>query len=134
MIGKDGNGVSNCYTYYERLFFSGRVGVFDSVHLMWKGTKVEYRNGLRLVQLIALSSNNLGNPGICGWQIMRSSPRDETHQNPKYTTRNNDDEINNSDDDKFITQEFYIVVGLGFTIAFWGLLGTTLFNQSSRHP
>ncbi|KAG8368908.1 hypothetical protein BUALT_Bualt15G0095400 [Buddleja alternifolia] len=40
MTGKDCNGESNCYTYYERTSLSGRVSIFDSVDLIWKGYEV----------------------------------------------------------------------------------------------
>ncbi|KAG8366843.1 hypothetical protein BUALT_Bualt16G0010000 [Buddleja alternifolia] len=191
----------------------------DGVNLMWKGTEVEYKNSLRLVKLIDLSSNNLvgkipseitklddlvglnlsrnkltgsipqdigrmmslnfldlsinhlsggiptglselsflgvlnlsynnlsgkipqethmttfnelsytGNPGLCGRPLIKSCPGDETIQDPKRTASDNDDS-----DDHFITQGFYIAMGLGFGIAFGGIFGTILFNRSSRH-
>ncbi|KAG8378721.1 hypothetical protein BUALT_Bualt07G0014700 [Buddleja alternifolia] len=69
-----------------------------------------------------------GNPGLCGRPLIKSCPGDETRQDPKHTANDNDDS-----DDNFITQGFYIAMGLGFGIAFGGIFGTILFNRSSRH-
>ncbi|KAL0299579.1 UNVERIFIED_CONTAM: Receptor-like protein EIX1 [Sesamum radiatum] len=38
-----------------------------------------------------------------------------------------------SEDDRFITEGFYITLGLGFVVGFWGILGTTLLNNRFRH-
>ncbi|KAG8378692.1 hypothetical protein BUALT_Bualt07G0011700 [Buddleja alternifolia] len=213
MTRKDG------FNYFESFPYSVFSLSIDGVNLMWKGTEVEYKNGLRLVKLIDLSSNNLvgkipseitklddlvglnlsrnkltgsipqdigrmvslnfldlsrnhlsggvptslselnglgvlnlsynnlsgkipqdthmvtfnelsytGNPGLCGRPLIKSCPGDETRQDPKHTPSDDDDS-----DDNFITQGFYIAMGLGFGIAFGGIFGTILFNRSSRH-
>ncbi|KAG8368856.1 hypothetical protein BUALT_Bualt15G0090200 [Buddleja alternifolia] len=213
---EDGYSQYNSSQYIYTSNYS--VGI-DGVNLMWKGTEVEYKNSLKLVTLIDLSSNNLvgkipseitkldglvglnlsrnkltgsipqdigrmvslnfldfsrnhlsggiptslselnalgvlnlsynnlsgkipqvthmttfnelsytGNPGLCGRPLIKSCPGDETIQDSKRTTSDNDDS-----DDNFITQGFYIAMGLGFGIAFWGIFGTILFNRSSRH-
>ncbi|KAG8378694.1 hypothetical protein BUALT_Bualt07G0011900 [Buddleja alternifolia] len=214
MTRKDG------FNYFESFPYTALYSPnIDGVDLMWKGTEVEYKKGLRLVKLIDLSSNNLvgkipseitklddlvglnlsrnkltgsipqdigrmmslnfldlsrnhlsggvptslselnglgvlnlsynnlsgkipqdthmvtfnelsytGNPGLCGRPLIKSCPGDETRQDPKHTPSDDDDS-----DDNFITQGFYIAMGLGFGIAFGGIFGTILFNRSSRH-
>ncbi|KAG8368909.1 hypothetical protein BUALT_Bualt15G0095500 [Buddleja alternifolia] len=77
-------------------------------------------------------SSYMGNPSLCGRPLVKSCPGDEAHHDPNYSVVDNGDAINNSDDN-LITQGFYIAMGLGFFIAFWGIFGTILFNKSSRY-
>ncbi|CAL2241779.1 unnamed protein product [Prunus armeniaca] len=41
--------------------------------------------------------------------------------------------VNEDDKDGLITQGFYISMGLGFAVGFWGVCGTLLLNRSCRY-
>ncbi|KAG8378724.1 hypothetical protein BUALT_Bualt07G0015000 [Buddleja alternifolia] len=53
--------VPDCFANIQSLRYVNLAnnGFTDGVNLMWKGTEVDYKNGLGLVKLINLSSNNL---------------------------------------------------------------------------
>ncbi|KAH7865667.1 hypothetical protein Vadar_009569 [Vaccinium darrowii] len=98
---------------------------------------------LNFLSVLNLSSNNLsgkipsstqlqsfdatvyaGNPELCGLPLPKKCPGEET--TPK-------DKSIQEDEDRSITQGFYLSMGLGFFFGFWGLFGTILFNSRSRH-
>ncbi|KAK4431438.1 Receptor-like protein EIX2 [Sesamum alatum] len=76
----------------------------------------------------------VGNAGLCGVPLNKSCPGDESYQDPN--SRVGGSNVTNegeSEDDSFITEEFYITLGLGFVVGFWGILGTILFNKRFRY-
>ncbi|CAL5363238.1 unnamed protein product [Camellia sinensis] len=71
------------------------------------------------------SSVYSGNPELCGLPLPNKCPGEEIVVEPPVLVQ--------EDDDKFITTGFYISMGLGFTLGFWTVFGTTIFNKPSRH-
>ncbi|KAH0979510.1 hypothetical protein GBA52_006687 [Prunus armeniaca] len=67
-----------------------------------------------------------GNPLLCGLPLVRTCDEDE--EGPRQTVL-----VNQDDQDGLITQGFYISLGLGFAVGFWGVFGTLLFNRSCRY-
>ncbi|CAL5363250.1 unnamed protein product [Camellia sinensis] len=66
-----------------------------------------------------------GNPELCGLPLPNKCPGEEiVGKHPV---------IVQEDDDKFITTGFYVSMGLGFTLGFWVVFGTMIFNNPSRH-
>ncbi|KAL7228339.1 hypothetical protein ACSBR2_007121 [Camellia fascicularis] len=66
-----------------------------------------------------------GNPELCGLPPPNKCPGEEiVVEHPV---------IVQEDDDKFITTGFYVSMGLGFTLGFWAVFGTMIFNNPSRH-
>ncbi|CAL9007163.1 unnamed protein product, partial [Prunus brigantina] len=63
-----------------------------------------------------------GNPLLCGLPLLRTCDEDE--EGPRQTVL-----VNQDDQDGLITQGFYISLGLGFAVGFWGVFGTLLFNS-----
>ncbi|PIN14834.1 Leucine-rich repeat protein [Handroanthus impetiginosus] len=80
-------------------------------------------------QLLTFSeSSYMGNSGLCGLQLNKSCPRDESHQD----SGNNEMSNGQNDDDEFISEGFYIALGLGFVVGFWGIFGTILLNKAMQ--
>ncbi|XP_021800631.1 systemin receptor SR160-like [Prunus avium] len=67
-----------------------------------------------------------GNPLLCGLPLLRTC--DEEEKGPRQTVL-----VNQDDKDGLISQGFYISLGLGFVVGFWGVFGTLLFNRSCRY-
>ncbi|CAL9007165.1 unnamed protein product [Prunus brigantina] len=67
-----------------------------------------------------------GNPLLCGLPLLRTC--DEEEKGPRQTVL-----VNQDDKDGLISQGFYISLGLGFAVGFWGVFGTLLFNKSCRY-
>ncbi|CAL2241707.1 unnamed protein product [Prunus armeniaca] len=67
-----------------------------------------------------------GNPLLCGLPLLRTC--DEEEKGPGQTVL-----VNQDDKDGLISQGFYISLGLGFAVGFWGVFGTLLFNRSCRY-
>ncbi|CAL2241704.1 unnamed protein product [Prunus armeniaca] len=67
-----------------------------------------------------------GNPLLCGLPLLRTCDEDE--EGLRQTVL-----VNQDNQDGLITQGFYINLGLGFAIGFWGVFGTLLFNRSCRY-
>ncbi|PQQ00789.1 LRR receptor-like serine/threonine-protein kinase GSO1 [Prunus yedoensis var. nudiflora] len=63
-----------------------------------------------------------GNPLLCGLPLLRTC--DEEEKGPGQTVL-----VNQDDKDGLISQGFYISLGLGFAVGFWGVFGTLLFNR-----
>ncbi|KAL2227037.1 probable LRR receptor-like serine/threonine-protein kinase At4g36180 [Sesamum indicum] len=76
----------------------------------------------------------VGNAGLCGRPLNKSCPGDESYQDPNSKVNSgNVITKGESEDDGFITQGFYVTLGLGFIIGFWGILGTILLNKRFRY-
>ncbi|PQM42846.1 putative LRR receptor-like serine/threonine-protein kinase [Prunus yedoensis var. nudiflora] len=64
------------------------------------------------------------NPLLCGLPLP-TCPEDEKSPGQPVL-------VNKDDKDGLITQGFYISIGLGFAVGFWGVCGTLLLNRSCR--
>ncbi|PIN20844.1 Leucine-rich repeat protein [Handroanthus impetiginosus] len=73
-------------------------------------------------------SSYMGNSGLCGLPLNKSCPGDESHQD----SGNNEMGNGQNDDDEFISEGFYIALGLGFVVGFWGIFGTILLNKAMQ--
>ncbi|VVA19418.1 PREDICTED: LRR receptor [Prunus dulcis] len=69
-----------------------------------------------------------GNLQLCGPPLKKMCA-DEVEKGPSEQT----DFINQNDKDELITLGFYISMGLGFAIGFWGVCGTLIFSKSWRY-
>ena len=67
-----------------------------------------------------------GNLGLCGEQLNKSCPGDNTTGMPRGT------EVDDEDENSIFYGALYMSLGLGFFIGFWGLLGTILLFQPWR--
>ncbi|XP_009367821.3 receptor-like protein EIX2 isoform X2 [Pyrus x bretschneideri] len=69
-----------------------------------------------------------GNPLLCGIPLEHMCSPKETTLKEKPVVENQDE-----DNDGFITPGFYVTLGLGFVIGFWGVCGSLIFNRSWRY-
>ncbi|CAL2241783.1 unnamed protein product [Prunus armeniaca] len=67
-----------------------------------------------------------GNPLLCGEPLPRTCSEEEKGLGQSML-------VNEDDKDGLITQGFYISMGLGFAVGFWGVFGTLLLNRSCRY-
>ncbi|KAK9910552.1 hypothetical protein M0R45_034509 [Rubus argutus] len=70
-------------------------------------------------------SSFAGNPQLCGLPLARTC-------DPEGTGRPNVSS-NQEDSDELITQGFYISLGVGFAVGFWGVCGSLIFKRSWRY-
>nr|XP_015900283.2 receptor-like protein EIX1 [Ziziphus jujuba var. spinosa] len=68
----------------------------------------------------------IGNIGLCGAPLPAECPEEEQPRTPPTT------EAEEDHNDGFISQEFYVSMGVGYVVGFWGVFGTLLFNKSWR--
>ncbi|CAN6710993.1 unnamed protein product [Malus baccata var. baccata] len=68
-----------------------------------------------------------GNPLLCGIPLQTCSP-EETTPAEQPVVKNQDE-----DNDGFITLGFYVSLGLGFVVGFWGVCGSLIFDRSWRY-
>ncbi|XP_004308368.1 PREDICTED: probable LRR receptor-like serine/threonine-protein kinase At4g36180-like [Fragaria vesca subsp. vesca] len=69
-----------------------------------------------------------GNPQLCGLPLERSCSLD-TESSPRQVENPGTEE----EEDGLSTQGFYISVGLGFFVGFWGVCGSLIINKSWRY-
>ncbi|PIN14836.1 Non-specific serine/threonine protein kinase [Handroanthus impetiginosus] len=83
-------------------------------------------------QLLTYESAYIGNRDLCGRPLNKSCPGDESSFRDRNSGNNamKNEEFKN---DKFVTGEFYIALGVGFIVGFWGIFGTILLNKAIRH-
>ncbi|KAK4431435.1 Receptor-like protein EIX1 [Sesamum alatum] len=75
-----------------------------------------------------------GNVGLRGLPLNKSCPGDKSHQGPNSRVDGSDVETGDEfEDARFITDGFYIPLGLGFVVGFWGIFGTILLNKTFRY-
>ncbi|POO00643.1 LRR domain containing protein [Trema orientale] len=68
------------------------------------------------------SSTYMGNPELCGPPLERKCPGEESTTSTET-----------KDEDGLISRGFYVSMGLGFVVGFWGLCGTLVFIKSWRY-
>ncbi|KEH16824.1 leucine-rich receptor-like kinase family protein, putative [Medicago truncatula] len=73
-------------------------------------------------------STYTGNNRLCGPPLINLCPDDVISPNKSY-----DKTVTSEDEDKLITFGFYVSLGLGFIIGFWGVCGTLVLKTSWRH-
>ncbi|KAF8390987.1 hypothetical protein HHK36_023287 [Tetracentron sinense] len=79
------------------------------------------------LQTLNDSSIYFGNPKLCGPPITKNCPGDANSEGPVPV--NNDEAV---DDDGFEMFWFYVSMGPGFVVGFWGVSGTLLLKKSWR--
>ncbi|KAL2555882.1 protein of unknown function-containing protein [Forsythia ovata] len=73
-----------------------------------------------------------GNPDLCGLPLNKTCPGDEIPQDPKIIGNANGMKDPDEEEDKLISDGFYISMAVGFVFGFWGVCGTLVFNNSWR--
>ncbi|CAL5343095.1 unnamed protein product [Camellia sinensis] len=68
------------------------------------------------------------NPKLCGRPVPNKCPGEETVVEPPISTKGIQE-----DEDRYITSGFYVSMGIGFTVGFWGVFGTMLCNSPLRY-
>ncbi|KAJ1413965.1 Leucine-rich repeat [Sesbania bispinosa] len=71
-----------------------------------------------------------GNNGLCGPPLTNHCPEDETSPTGSLDKHVIDED---EDEDEFITLGFYVSLGLGFCVGFWGVCGTLVIKSSWRY-
>ncbi|KAL0289573.1 UNVERIFIED_CONTAM: hypothetical protein Sangu_2464200 [Sesamum angustifolium] len=106
------------------------LGVLDLSYNNLSGRIPQNSHGLTIPE-----SAYIGDAGLCGGPLNKSCPGDESsYEDPNSRVDgNNVMKGGESEDDRFITEGFYITLGLGFVVGFWGILGTILLNNRFRH-
>ncbi|KAH7841509.1 hypothetical protein Vadar_030835 [Vaccinium darrowii] len=74
-----------------------------------------------------------GNPQLCGVPLPYKCPWEEEGGETPAIPSSNEKRIQEEDEDKFITPEFYITMGVGFAFGFWTIFGTMLLSSMSRY-
>ncbi|GMN52789.1 hypothetical protein TIFTF001_021935 [Ficus carica] len=73
------------------------------------------------------ASSYAGNPELCGAPLQKRCPGDEPTVSTAPAARDEEDQ------DKFVTPGFYVTLGLGFVVGFWGVLGSLIFSKTWRY-
>ncbi|KAL6989211.1 hypothetical protein U1Q18_014963 [Sarracenia purpurea var. burkii] len=72
-----------------------------------------------------------GNPELCGLPLPKKCPGEETPPEPSFSGHGKDEMIHD-DEDGWISLEFYLSMGLGLILGFWGVIGTMILNSKCR--
>ncbi|KAL6124216.1 hypothetical protein ACLB2K_076731 [Fragaria x ananassa] len=70
------------------------------------------------------ASSYIGNPWLCGLPLHVCDPEGTGRPNVS---------CGEDDADELITQGFYVSLGLGFAVGFWGICGSLIFKKSWRY-
>ncbi|KAL5139649.1 Receptor-like protein EIX2 [Glycine soja] len=79
-------------------------------------------------QLGSTDLSYIGNSDLCGPPLTKICPQDEKSHNITKPVREEDDD----DDKSEVYSWFYMGMGIGFAVGFWGVFGTILFNRRCR--
>ncbi|XP_027358871.1 receptor-like protein EIX2 [Abrus precatorius] len=71
-----------------------------------------------------------GNTGLCGPPLPNHCPGDAVSPNGSVDTNNVEED---GDENELITIGFYVTLGFGFFVGFWGVCGTLIIKSSWRH-
>ncbi|XP_015876724.3 receptor-like protein EIX2 [Ziziphus jujuba] len=74
----------------------------------------------------------MGNEGLCGKPLTKRCPGDETDEGSSATKGSEHDDIE-GDDDGFVSFGFYLSMGVGYFVGFWGIFGPLLLKRSWRN-
>ncbi|KAJ9683266.1 hypothetical protein PVL29_019026 [Vitis rotundifolia] len=88
------------------------------------------RNQLSGLQTLEDPSINENNPALCGPPTTAKCPGDD--QPPKPRSGDNEED-ENENRDGFEIKWFYVSMGSGFAVGFWGVCGTLIVKNSWRH-
>lgn len=107
----------------QSLAMMDRLGVLDlSKNNLWgkipTSTQLQSHN----------ASAYMDNPGLCGDPLPRKCPGEE--QFPSKPTKEAVDD--QEDENEFVSRGFYVSMGVGYVVGFWGVCGTLLFNKTWR--
>ncbi|KAL6126149.1 hypothetical protein ACLB2K_074200 [Fragaria x ananassa] len=108
-INKIGGGIPTSLAHIDRL---------GAMNLSYNNLSGEIPTGTQLQGFTA--SSYIGNPWLCGPPLHVCDPEGTGRPN---VSRGEDDA------DEFITQGFYISLGLGFAVGFWGVCGSLIFKR-----
>ena len=70
-----------------------------------------------------------GNLQLCGLPLTKYCPGDET----EATDGGENDKNEDDQEDKFVSFGFYVGIGVGFLVGFWGVCGTLVLKKSWRY-
>lgn len=115
----------------SRNLFSGEIPqTMSSLHYL-EVLNLSFNNFMgKIPSGTQLGSSNLsyiGNSGLCGPPLSKICPQDEKSHN--RNPREEEEEGNESE----VHSWFYMGLGIGFAVGFWGVLGTIFFNRRCRH-
>ncbi|KAL2555925.1 disease resistance family protein/LRR family protein [Forsythia ovata] len=105
----------------------GQLGVLDLSYNNLSG-KIPQNIHLQTFDASAFE----GNPDLCGLPLNKTCPGDEIPQDPKIIGNANGMKDPDEEEDKLISDGFYISMAVGFVFGFWGVCGTLVFNNSWR--
>ncbi|KAL6126163.1 hypothetical protein ACLB2K_074214 [Fragaria x ananassa] len=108
-INKIGGGIPTSLAHIDRL---------GAMNLSYNNLSGEIPTGTQPQGFTA--SSYIGNPWLCGPPLHVCDPEGTGRPN---VSRGEDDA------DEFITQGFYISLGLGFAVGFWGVCGSLIFKR-----
>ncbi|KAF3432899.1 hypothetical protein FNV43_RR24001 [Rhamnella rubrinervis] len=75
------------------------------------------------------ASAYIGNEGLCGKPLPKGCPGDEIPQVPSVTNGNEQGDDDDDDDDGFISFGFYLSIGIGYFVGFWGVCGPLVLKR-----
>ncbi|KAL2324597.1 hypothetical protein Fmac_023655 [Flemingia macrophylla] len=122
----------------------GNLQQLESIDLssnLFSGEIPESMVALHYLEVLNLSFNNLvgqipsgtqlgltnlsyiGNPNLCGAPLSKICPLDDKFHDIKPMGEEHDE----------VRLWFYMGLGIGFVVGFWGVFGTILFNRRCRH-
>ncbi|KAL2555855.1 disease resistance family protein/LRR family protein [Forsythia ovata] len=104
-----------------------QLGVLDLSYNNLSG-KIPQNNHLQTLGASAFEEN----PDLCGLPLNKTCPGDEIAQDPKIIGNANGMKDPKEEEDRLISDGFYISMAVGFVFGFWGVCGTLVFNNLWR--
>ena len=77
------------------------------------------------------ASSYVGNLELCGPPLTKDCPGDGIDPGSGVNDGNGSDKIE-GDDDEFVSFGFYVSIGIGFFVGFWGVCGSLLLKGCWR--
>ncbi|KAF4400312.1 hypothetical protein G4B88_019521 [Cannabis sativa] len=78
------------------------------------------------------ASSYVGNLQLCGQPLTEDCPGDEMNQDPGAHNGDGDDK-DEGEDNEILSFGFFVSIGIGYFIGFWGVCGTFLLKSSWRN-